>query len=1245
MSNIGKIIRVNALPPLKERENNVIYQVAAPGAATYTDYAIDSNGDLKTPSYIPLTGTEEGKPLTKNIEVDHNEEGSVGFISNTPDISEAVIAIQEGNSILAESRNNTDNNSSSISVHHDTGIEISATTPNDQFSAIVDVSGLQGNEYIQPTSDQHYVQRKYVADNFTSQTALNSTLANYYTKPETYSKTEVDAKFSAVYRPKGSVDNFTSLPTTGNVEGDVYNLLDTGANYVWVTNLNNTGTAGWDKLSETVDLTNYVTLNTDQDIESRKQFIRNGGGENWDNNPITLLGLGGKFAGVTFYSSGFDIGQLTFNGNFNFLNQDSTGYKNLVAQGYYKAGSSNDYLLRGAGDHVLMSDFALATDLSEYVTVSTPQDIEARKSFGGATGNNFNSGAIETRGNGSTIYPSIGFHQPGLYGSSLQYRGDGFYFMNINGAEFDDVRAAGYIKDTSSDAYVLTGGGGHKAISDFAQTSQLGNYVTINTAQTIEADKTLANAAKLTILGTETYGANNTQSFNLAEPNGNIVSGWLNTFYGNFWKYGIVRGGDSSSSGVKFGFDFSSDDNTTYSRVLSIDANSGALELKNGGKIDEYGNTTIKQITSGSNATGTWWLNKNGSGDNVASIGTLFNSGDYQYSYIGWGASPWEASTCLAVAPDAFLYKGNQVWHAGNFNPATKTNAMQNATGVGFSSGNFPTVDGTEYPYFYYDNGTTSGLVPIATQGWINYRFNKLSGDFVTINGVAQNILGDKSFASSSSVTFEGVDLNTVHVWRNTTGDIGIVSGHEYQHYDTRWKVGNRRGSSTNSLGYSFEFSNDNGATYTEKARIDATGIFTGNAFSSPVLTGNQIFNANQTNVLVIGNDEVPDIYYNSLNNHVFISNGATKAVVTNTGLSVHGDISVNGSSVITESQRGTANGFAPLGTDSKISSAYLPSYVDDVLEFANLAAFPVTGESGKIYVDLDTNLTYRWGGSSYTQIAAGAVQSVNGHVGIVTLGKSDVGLANADNTSDAAKNVLSATKWTTPRTLSYTGDVTGSASVDGSGNVGFAMTLANSGVSAGTYNSVNVDAKGRVLSGTNINYATESYVADLLQQNYLDQSVSDERFVNAEGDETINGNKTFSSSPSIPAATSGDHAVNLEQLTANLAHVVNDNDDFKLLEVYRLIDSTPIDLDDTRVKKYNIVFDGSSNGSVNINHLRDNQYYQFSNIAGTGADLRIGVEGYGMVDIVSPGKTAVYMSWGDGKLLKISENANVSII
>lgn len=55
---------------------------------------------------------------------------------------------------------------------------------------------------------------------------------------------------------------------------------------------------------------------------------------------------------------------------------------------------------------------------------------------------------------------------------------------------------------------------------------------------------------------------------------------------------------------------------------------------------------------------------------------------------------------------------------------------------------------------------------------------------------------------------------------------------------------------------------------------------------------------------------------------------------------------------------------------DGKIPTSQLPAYVDDVLEYANLAAFPATGEAGKIYVALDTNLTYRWSGSAYIEIS-----------------------------------------------------------------------------------------------------------------------------------------------------------------------------------------------------------------------------------------------------------------------------------
>lgn len=68
---------------------------------------------------------------------------------------------------------------------------------------------------------------------------------------------------------------------------------------------------------------------------------------------------------------------------------------------------------------------------------------------------------------------------------------------------------------------------------------------------------------------------------------------------------------------------------------------------------------------------------------------------------------------------------------------------------------------------------------------------------------------------------------------------------------------------------------------------------------------------------------------------------------------------------------KGVANGYASLDGSGLIPSSQLPSYVDDIVEYANLAAFPGTGIAGKIYVALDTSRVYRWSGSAYVQIVA----------------------------------------------------------------------------------------------------------------------------------------------------------------------------------------------------------------------------------------------------------------------------------
>jgi hypothetical protein len=67
---------------------------------------------------------------------------------------------------------------------------------------------------------------------------------------------------------------------------------------------------------------------------------------------------------------------------------------------------------------------------------------------------------------------------------------------------------------------------------------------------------------------------------------------------------------------------------------------------------------------------------------------------------------------------------------------------------------------------------------------------------------------------------------------------------------------------------------------------------------------------------------------------------------------------------------KGVNNGYASLDGAGKVPSTQLPSYVDDVIEAANVAALPATGETGKIYVTLDTNKIYRWTGSVYVEIS-----------------------------------------------------------------------------------------------------------------------------------------------------------------------------------------------------------------------------------------------------------------------------------
>ena len=175
----------------------------------------------------------------------------------------------------------------------------------------------------------------------------------------------------------------------------------------------------------------------------------------------------------------------------------------------------------------------------------------------------------------------------------------------------------------------------------------------------------------------------------------------------------------------------------------------------------------------------------------------------------------------------------------------------------------------------------------------------------------------------------------------------------------------------------------------------------------------------------------------------------------------------INGA--IQASAKGAANGVAELDSNGKVPSSQLPSYVDDVIEgyyynskFYEEAAHTteITGETGKIYVDLDTEKTYRWSGSAYVEISASLAlgetsstayrgdrgKTAYDHSQLTSgnphnVSKSDVGLGNVDNTSDATKK----TNFTGSIASGDTGFVTGGAvytELNGKSHVGYVFNV-----------------------------------------------------------------------------------------------------------------------------------------------------------------------------------------------------------
>lgn len=274
-----------------------------------------------------------------------------------------------------------------------------------------------------------------------------------------------------------------------------------------------------------------------------------------------------------------------------------------VASVYFESGNSNLLHNRaGSGVGIIWDAHNL-----DPVTRNTAQQITGKKEFVGATGNDYTGAGIMINGNGiaNTIYPTISFHQPGLYAGTVSYRDNEFYFMNINGNGFDYVRTAGFIKAASHDGFVLLGGGGHKPVSDFATSTDLSNYVTIHTPQTIIADKTFAPTSNISFYGNE---ENQVDVWKTSSGINTIVSGHVYHFYNTRWKVGNKRSDGAYSEG--YAFQFSSNGGATYDEKVLITFDGNILTSAYGAASDWNAKVSQSQLSgyvnkSGDTMTGT----------------------------------------------------------------------------------------------------------------------------------------------------------------------------------------------------------------------------------------------------------------------------------------------------------------------------------------------------------------------------------------------------------------------------------------------------------------------------------------------------------------------------------------------------------------------------------------------------------------------------------------------------------------